>query len=272
MMTIPPNGSDVKSQDTKPQKSRFKVANLSDPLSYIGASFLDDLEYREPFDLLSACATEEERTLPNTLESEWKKENVTHNEVYSVPRVMISNVELLLQGTTYSREVALASLIRHSLYKQERHCRLRRWWVSIRTGIINREQTFPRKQHFNMIYDMISSHRLDIPDFGSGRRTMKFRIPSTLQARMSKVSDQFGYSISQYSQYLIMRSLSECEGVQFKDEMRAQVIEIHTALEERIRLIVANIQALRIIPCKDLEVALSEVNLEDYLEAGEQTH
>lgn len=262
MMTLPPNGLDVKPS----KQSRFKVANTSDPLSYIGASFLDDLEYREPFDLLSACAIEEERTLPNTLESEWKKEHLTHNELYHAPKLFTSNIELLLGSSTYTKEVAISSLVRHSLWSQERHCRLRRWWVSIRTGAINREQKFPREQHFNTIYSMISSNSISIPDFGSGRRGMKFRLPSTLQARVSKVADQFGYSFSQYTQYLIMRSLSECEGIPFQSEMRGQVIEIHTALEERIRMVVAIMRALRIVPCKDLEVALNEVNLDDYLE------
>lgn len=245
------------------QQRQFLPANPHDPRSYVGSSFLDDLDYDEPFDLLAACDREDKRTKKDG-EREWDKKNTSHCELYGVPEVFLANIESLLGKSSYSREMAITALIRHTFERQERDCRLKRWWIGIRSGIMSIEQEFNRPQHYLMIYKYISEHKLRIPDFGSSKRPRKLKMPEGLNARVSKVAGQLGYSFSEYCQYLIMWGLSECEGVKFRDEMRDTVVGIHTGLEERIRIIVAHLKALRIKPCEDLREALDEVDLEDY--------
>lgn len=89
-------------------------------------------------------------------------------------------------------------------------------------------------------------------------------MPAILHARVAKAAESLGYSLSEYCQYLIMRSLSECEGVTFRDQMRETVLECHRSLEERIRVTLALFMAYRITPCKRLQEALAEVDLNDY--------
>lgn len=245
------------------QQRQFLPANPHDPRSYVGSSFLDDLDYDEPFDLLAACDREEKRTNKEG-ESEWKKENTTHCEMHGFPQALGANIESLLGPANYSQEKAIAALIRYTFERQERNCRLKRWWIGIRAGVLSTEQTFEREQHYLMIHAFITEHKLRIPDFGSARKGRKFKMPESLQKRIQKTASQLGYSFSEYCQYLLLWALSECEGVKFRGEMRERVLEIHTGLEERIRIIVAHFKALRISPCDSLKEALREVDLEDY--------
>ena len=244
-------------------ETKFKPSSSMDPRSFVGQSFLDDLEYREPFDLVDACLRESERKLDSGLD-EWNPDNLKYNEIYGLPKVLMANIERLICGTSFSEETAIVALIRHSYERQRYNCRLKRWWEAIREAVINKDQEFERPQHSNIIYNFVSEYRISIPDFGSGKKSRKFRMPEQLHARLSKTSKLLGYSTSEYCQLLIMRSLSECEKIQFKEEIRNEVIELHRSLEERIRIIVAYFKALRITPCEKLRAALSEVDVDDY--------
>lgn len=257
MSTLPKDPSGVN------PPSRFKAVSMDDPKLFIAPSFMDDLEYTHPFDLLTACDKEINRKTESGLE-EWRPDNLKQTEMYRVSNAILSNVERLISGSSYSEEQALSALIRHSFERQNYHCRLKRWWIAIREGVINRDQQFERSQHFSIIYKYVSEHKMNLPNFGTGTRHKKFRIPEDLLGRTGKTAKMLGYSGSEYSHSLIMRSLSECERVEYKDEMRAAVIESHRALEQRIRIIVAHFQALRIVPCEKLKAALADLDLNDY--------
>lgn len=247
--------------------SKFTVANPTDPKSFIGPSFISDLEFNRPFDVLSACEREENRKT-NEGESEWDQKNLTHNEMYSVPEILLLNVERLVSGTSYSEEQAIVSLIRHAFEDQCRSCRLKRWWEAIRIAVIHRDQQFVRPQHAATIYKYVSNYKMVLPDFGVGKKSRKFRMPKGLHARISGAAKSLGMSVSEYSKYLLMRALRECEGVQFGDEMATAVLEANRSLEERIRIIIAHFHALRIEPCERLRDAIREVDLYDYSQEG----
>lgn len=287
MAVIEDNYSRLRPEVNTLPTTRYTLACPTKPESFASDSFLDDLSFSKPLDLVEACYVEimlrnpgkrgygynsAAERLHHLKLAEDSAAELVQTEMYSMPRIFMANIERLLSdarltGDSISDEIAISALIRHSFENQNYSCRLKRWWVDIRQAIMNREQSFESPRQFNKLYAFISEYKSPVPDFGGGRKNRKFRIRENLLRSVSKVAQQLGFSVSEYCQRLIMRSLSECEGIEFADEIRQAVIEDHKALEERIRLIVANIKALRIKPCERLAEAINEVNLDDYLQS-----
>lgn len=217
---------------------------------------LSDIDFEEPFDLITAC-NDEAKSWPDSKEDgaiKWA-------EIGKMSTVLLSNIESLTANHSFSEQVAICALVRHSFDHDNTHCRLKEWWVAIRQAVINSEQSFENAEDKDDIYEYITSFAPVVPNFGRRTKSRKFRMPAQLHAQVSRIANELGLNFSEYCQRLIMRSLSECESADHREEIRAEVEKFYRALERRIRVVIAIMLALRVEPCERLKQAIEEVKL-----------
>jgi len=120
---------------------------------------------------------------------EYDKDKLSWLEMYEVPTVLIlANVDRLLAGTRYSKEVALCILIEHSFEYNFNHRNDKRQWQDLRAALQSPEQKYEDSEDWAFIEEHCRDFKYGIRCSGT-TKTRKIRMPIELKSGIKAAAD-----------------------------------------------------------------------------------